>query len=73
MLGDSNTTDVVHSLSINSVIVGRGTGNVVSNTVVGNGALNANTTGSANNAFGYKTLRFNTDASFNNAFGNLSL
>ena len=68
-LGDSNTTDVTHSLSINSVIVGRGLGNVVTNTVVGNAALNSNTTGASNSAFGYQSLRYNTTAKGNSAFG----
>ena len=51
------------------MIVGRGLGNVVTNTVVGNAALNSNTTGACNSAFGYQSLRYNTTAKGNSAFG----
>jgi hypothetical protein len=47
----SNATSIIDGLSI-----GRGSGNVVTNTVIGNGALSSNTTGSRNSAFGYQAL-----------------
>jgi hypothetical protein len=74
---------------INSVRVGRGEGNIGTNTVVGFEALNANTVGYENTALGYRALRLNksndntavglnalretTDGSFNTAVGSQSL
>ena len=56
-------------LLVNSIIIGKGVGNIITNTVVGNGALNSNTTGDANSAFGYKALNTNTTGFNNSAFG----
>ena len=47
----SNATSIIDGLSI-----GRGSGNVVTNTVIGNGALLYNTTGASNSAFGYQAM-----------------
>ena len=54
---------------INGVNVGRGSGNVVSNTRVGDGALNVNTTGSSNTAVGKLALLNNTTGSDNTSIG----
>ena len=54
---------------INSVRVGLGLGAVASNTALGNGALNANTTGASNAASGYNSLHSNTTGSVNTAIG----
>ena len=59
-LGDSNTVDVGHSLSINSIIVGRGAGNLTTNTVLGFQALQTNSTGFSNTAVGSQALQNNT-------------
>jgi hypothetical protein len=54
--------------SINSLTVGKGAGNVASNTVCGNAALGSNVTGSQNVAVGQQALRVST-ASNNTAIG----
>jgi hypothetical protein len=54
---------------VNSVPVGRGAGNVASNTAVGASALAANTTGTENQAFGAFALDANTTGNSNSAFG----
>jgi hypothetical protein len=58
---------------VNSVPVGRGAGNVSTNTAVGSSALAANTTGAQNTAFGLEALKSNTTADWNSAFGRTSL
>jgi hypothetical protein len=60
----SNATSIIDGLSI-----GRGSGNVVTNTVIGNGALSSNTTGFYNSAIGYKALYSNTFGEYNTAVG----
>ena len=55
--------------TINGVTVGRGAGNIASNTAVGASALNANTTGAANVAVGSSTLTANTTGNGNASFG----
>jgi trimeric autotransporter adhesin len=55
--------------TVNTVRVGLGNSGVSTNTVVGNTALNANTTGSQNTAIGYVALFANTTGSENNAIG----
>jgi hypothetical protein len=66
--------DVVGADSrFNGVRVGLGAGGVSGNTVVGNGALNANTTGQDNTAVGFLSLNRNTTGSFNTATGQYSL
>jgi hypothetical protein len=60
--------------TINGVRVGRGGGNQLSNTAVGNTALSNNTTGTANTAVGYLALGSNnTTGTSNSAFGYLAL
>ena len=58
---------------INGVRVGRGSGTITSNTIVGEGALNANTTGNSNTAIGQASLPLNTTGSSNTAVGRGSL
>jgi hypothetical protein len=60
-------------LIANGATVGRGAGNVGSNTAVGASALAANTTGSNNVAIGNDALELNTTASNNTAIGTLAL
>ena len=55
--------------SINNVRVGLGAGNIAGNTVVGSGALNANTSGFVNTAIGYTALAANTTGADNTAIG----
>ena len=55
--------------TINSVRVGRGSGNLASNTAIGSGALSANTAGIANTAIGVNALSSNTVGNVNAAFG----
>jgi hypothetical protein len=55
--------------TIYGVRVGRGAGADISNTVVGNGALQANTTGIDNTANGYRALYSNTIGNSNTAAG----
>jgi hypothetical protein len=54
---------------VNGRKIGRGSGNITSNTVVGNSALRDNTTGSENSAFGGNSLRQITTGSANTAIG----
>ncbi len=58
---------------IHAITVGRGAGDVATNTVVGNNALDANTSGANNTAIGDEALTANTTASGNTAVGALSL
>jgi hypothetical protein len=60
--------------TINTLTVGKGSGNVSSNTAVGFEALQANTTaGSDNTAIGLTALKNNTTGDDNTAIGSLSL
>lgn len=53
---------------VNGVRIGKGAGNVLTNTVFGREALGNNTTSSFTTAFGYRALRANTGL-YNTAFG----
>ncbi|MEO6453948.1 MAG: hypothetical protein ABIN97_07755 [Ginsengibacter sp.] len=70
VVGKSIFTD---DAKINGITVGRGNGGVEDNTVVGNGALNANTTGFANTALGFTALYNNTTGFLNTAVGYYAL
>jgi len=59
--------------TIQGMTVGRGAGAVVSNTVVGNGALATNSTGVFNTAVGINALNAATIADDNTAIGNAAL
>jgi hypothetical protein len=71
-IGTSNPgklLDVNGDALINDLTVGHGAGNVSSNTVVGDSALNANTTGSQNTAVGGNALQNNTTGRYSTALG----
>ena len=61
----SSTADA----TLSGVRVGKGAGAITSNTAVGSGALNANTTGSSNAANGFQALLNNTTGINNTASG----
>jgi hypothetical protein len=52
--------DLTQDISVNSITIGRGSGNISTNTVVGSGALAANQTGYENVAMGNGALYQNT-------------
>lgn len=56
-------------LTVNGISIGRGPGNVVSNTVTGADALYTNTSGSNNTATGAQAMYYNTTGSYNTAYG----
>jgi len=62
-----------NDISVNSLTIGKGGGNIANNSAVGYFALKNNTTGGNNSAFGSISLQNNTDGSFNSAFGSSSL
>ena len=55
--------------TINGITIGRGTGNLITNTAIGYIALQVNTTGYANTAIGANALDSNTTGIFNTASG----
>jgi len=55
--------------TINGVTVGKGAGNQLYNTTVGNGALNVNTSGTINTAVGFEAGNSNTSGAGNTNFG----
>ena len=55
--------------SFNGLIVGRGNGDLSTNTVLGASALDTNTTGGGNVAVGFQCLRLNTEGGSNVAVG----
>lgn len=55
--------------TVYGIRIGRGAGSVATNTVVGSGALNANTTGSSNAAFGYQAASLNQTGTGNTMVG----
>ncbi len=61
--------DVAEDIQIDNVYVGRGSGSIISNTILGNQALNSNTSGARNSAVGFKGLTANEDGSDNSSFG----
>ena len=65
----TTTADAV----VNNVGIGRGGGEVISNTRLGNGALSDNTSGSTNTAVGGDALGSNTTGAQNTAFGYFAL
>ncbi len=75
-IGTSTPTqalEVKGDAKFNGVIVGRGSGNIISNTAIGNNALHANTTGYNNVANGSYALYNNTTGFNNIAIGRYSL
>jgi hypothetical protein len=65
--------DVNGDAAIHGVRVGRGAGNISTNTALGSGALNANTTGDLNTATGFESLQNNTTGVGNTANGRNAL
>ena len=63
------TASILKDATINGVKVGRGVGNIATNTAVGATALNANTTGANNTALGNVSLQANTTGIQNTAIG----
>ena len=59
--------------TINGLTVGRGTGSIATNTVVGQAALTNNTTGASNTALGRDALVNNTTGASNTALGRAAL
>jgi hypothetical protein len=70
---NSGTVATSGTSGVDSVPVGRGAGNVATNTAVGASALAANTTGLQNTAVGIEALKSNTTASENTAVGRFAL
>ena len=62
-----------YDLTVNTVKVGLGGGNISTNTAIGVNALNANTSGNFNTAIGYDTLFNNINGSQNTAIGDNAL
>jgi hypothetical protein len=60
---------VGNRIEIDGLRIGKGGGDVASNTALGASALNANTSGSSNSAAGVSALRFNTTGQSNSAVG----
>ena len=58
---------------VNSLTIGRGTGAIATNTVVGSGALAVNTTGNENTAIGNNSLAANTTGLQNTSIGRNTL
>jgi len=58
-----------NNISVNGLRVGRGAGNISTNTAVGGGALLNNTTGGQNSAVGLDALKNNTIGQYNTAMG----
>jgi len=67
--GDNKLQVISSDASINSLTIGRGTGNVSSNVAIGYQVLYLNTTGNSNTAAGYQALKENTTGSSNVASG----
>jgi len=62
-----------NDINVNNLTIGKGGGDVASNTAVGYQALNANTEGHSNVASGMYALNANTEGDFNVASGYMSL
>ena len=60
-------------LTVNSVKIGLGSGNVATNIALGNGALRSNATGNNNTAIGSYALEANTTGTYNTASGTNAL
>lgn len=69
----NGTARVQGELTVNTVNIGLGGGAIATNTRVGTGALNANTTGNNNTAIGYLALINNTTGGSNTAIGKESI
>jgi len=68
-----NNLTVTDDATINGLTVGKGSGNVATNTALGSDALYSNTTGSNSTAVGYQALYDNTTGDNNTAIGTFAL
>lgn len=64
--------DILADITVNGITVGKGLGSLSQNTVVGEVALDAITTGNYNTAMGYNSLSAETTGTFNTAYGRYS-
>ena len=62
-----------YDLTVNGITLGKGAGNISTNTASGYQTLNSNTTGSNNTAIGYRALYSNTTGNNNIASGATAL
>lgn len=69
----TGSTTFENDISVNSITVGRGGGNNLQNTALGDQTLFFNTTGGSNVAVGKNSLFYNTEGSGNTAIGHTSL
>ena len=65
--------DIPYDLSINGLEIGRGAGNIASNTSLGDTALDSNTSGTGNTSVGSAALTANTTGSDNTGIGQNAL
>jgi hypothetical protein len=81
VIGNTNVTTTIlrgavsadKDATFNGIKIGKGSGNVTSNTVIGSSSLTANTTGEYNSAFGKSSMLSNQTGSRNTAYGGDSL
>ena len=71
--GSFTAIESTNDATVNGVTVGRGAGNINTNTASGSQALNSNTTGGNNTANGFQALLSNTTGSSNTASGRQAL
>ncbi len=70
---DGTTLTTANDASVNGLTVGKGGGAVASNTALGLGNLQRNTTGSQNTSGGLNSLTYNTTGANNSAYGSSAL
>jgi len=64
---------VANDISVNSISIGRGGGNISTNTVVGNGSMQVNSAGANNTSIGFNANQVLNGGSQNTAIGTQSL
>jgi len=69
----TGTLTTVNDAAINSIKIGRGAGNIATNTVVGNLGLNVNSSGYQNVSIGNQSLFSNVNGYYNTGIGVISL
>jgi hypothetical protein len=72
-ISDTGAISAPVDASISGLTVGKGAGSIATNSVVGLGALPANTSGLANTAMGSATMASNTTGGYNSAYGRNAL
>jgi hypothetical protein len=68
-LDASSNLSVAGNIGVNGLTLGRGPGNLITNTVFGSGVMTLNTVGFGNLALGYFSLYSNTSGYYNTAVG----